>query len=58
MPHSLTDRQRAYLKFLRNYIEENESSPRLDERRAFQRKTPYCSQNLGSIAQKGGKYAD
>ena len=31
MPHALTSRQREYLEFLREYIKENESSPRLEE---------------------------
>ncbi len=31
MPHSLTDRQREYLEFIREFIKENESSPRLEE---------------------------
>ena len=31
MPHALTPRQREYLEFLREYIKENESSPRLEE---------------------------
>ena len=31
LPHSLTSRQKEYLEFIRNYIKENESSPRLEE---------------------------
>jgi len=31
MPHALTDRQREYLEFIREYIRKNESSPRLEE---------------------------
>jgi SOS-response transcriptional repressor LexA len=31
LPHALTDRQREYLKFIREFIKENESSPRLEE---------------------------
>lgn len=31
MPHSLTNRQREHLVYLRHYISENESSPRLKE---------------------------
>ena len=31
MPQDLTDRQQEYLDFIRDYIQENESAPRLDE---------------------------
>jgi SOS-response transcriptional repressor LexA len=31
MPHSLTERQKEYLDFLRKYIRENQMSPRLEE---------------------------
>lgn len=31
MPHALTDRQREYLEFIREYVKYNESSPRLEE---------------------------
>jgi len=31
MPQDLTDRQQEYLDFIRAYIQENESAPRLDE---------------------------
>jgi SOS-response transcriptional repressor LexA len=31
MPHALTDRQREYLAFIRDYVKKNESSPRLEE---------------------------
>ncbi len=31
MPHALTNRQREYLEFIRQYIARNESSPRLEE---------------------------
>lgn len=31
MPHALTERQNEYLQFLRNYIQANESTPRLEE---------------------------
>ncbi|MGB2956523.1 MAG: helix-turn-helix domain-containing protein [Anaerolineales bacterium] len=31
MPHSLTPRQSEYLEFIREYINQNESSPRLEE---------------------------
>ena len=31
MSHTLTPRQREYLEFIRQYIQENESSPRLEE---------------------------
>jgi SOS-response transcriptional repressor LexA len=31
VPHALTERQKEYLHFIREYIRENESSPRLEE---------------------------
>ena len=31
MPHALTPRQKEYLEFIREYVKENESSPRLEE---------------------------
>lgn len=31
MPHALTDRQREYLDFIREFVRENESSPRLED---------------------------
>jgi len=31
MPHTLSKRQREYLEFIRNFIQTNEDSPRLEE---------------------------
>jgi SOS-response transcriptional repressor LexA len=31
MPHALTDRQREYLEFIKEFIQKNETSPRLEE---------------------------
>jgi Mn-dependent DtxR family transcriptional regulator len=31
MPHALTERQKEYLQFLKDYIRENEITPRLEE---------------------------
>ena len=57
MPHSLTSRQREYLDFLRKYIQENESSPRLDEiADHFGVKSPTAHKTLEALQSKGYLY--
>lgn len=57
MPHSLTSRQREYLEFIRQFIRENESSPRLDEISAhFKVKAPTAHTILEALQSKGYLY--
>ncbi|MCB9112216.1 MAG: hypothetical protein H6634_13315 [Anaerolineales bacterium] len=57
MPHSLTVRQREYLDFLRDYIKQNESSPRLEEiAEHFSVKPPTAHKTLESLHNKGYIY--
>jgi len=57
MPHALTHRQLEYLGFLREYIKENESSPRLDEIAAhFGVKPPTAHKTLEALHEKGYIY--
>ena len=54
MPHSLTNRQREYLVFLRQYISQNESSPRLTEiADHFRVKNPTAHKTLKALQKKG-----
>src|SRR6266542_4431660 len=57
MPHALTHRQLEYLRYLREYIKENESSPRLDEIAAhFGVKPPTAHKTLEALHNKGYIY--
>ncbi|MBC8504001.1 MAG: hypothetical protein ISR58_21590 [Anaerolineales bacterium] len=57
MPHALTPRQREYLEFLREYIKENESSPRLEEiADNFGVKPPTAHKALLALHNKGFIY--
>jgi SOS-response transcriptional repressor LexA len=57
MPHSLTSRQREYLEFIRTYIRENESSPRLEEIAAhFHVQAPTAHNILEALQSKGYLY--
>jgi SOS-response transcriptional repressor LexA len=57
LPHSLTSRQREYLEFIREYIKENESSPRLEEiSNHFQVKSPTAHKILEALQSKGYLY--
>ncbi len=57
MPHSLTSRQKEYLKFIRDYIKENESSPRLEEiAEYFGVKAPTAHKILEALQSKGYLY--
>ena len=57
MPQALTERQREYLEFLRQYIQENESSPRLEEIAAhFRVKSPTAHKALEALQSKGYLY--
>src|SRR5688572_20569337 len=57
MPHALTDRQLEYLKFLREYIKNNESSPRLEEiADHFGVKPPTAHKILEALHNKGYIY--
>lgn len=57
MPHALTSRQREYLEFIRNYIKENESSPRLEEiANHFAVKPPTAHKTLEALHNKGYIY--
>jgi len=57
MPHALTARQHEYLDFLRSYIKENESSPRLDEiAEHFAVKAPTAHKTLEALHNKGYIY--
>lgn len=57
MPHALTHRQLEYLRYLREYIQKNESSPRLDEIAShFGVKPPTAHKTLEALHQKGYIY--
>jgi SOS-response transcriptional repressor LexA len=57
MPHALTDRQQEYLDFLREYIRENETSPRLDElAEHFHVTSPTAHKMLKALQSKGYIY--
>lgn len=57
MPHALKHRQREYLDFLRQFIQENEDSPRLDEIDAhFGIKSPTAHKTLEALQRKGYLY--
>lgn len=57
MPHALTARQREYLEFLRQYIKQNESSPRLEEiADHFGVKSPTAHKTLETLQSKGYLY--
>jgi SOS-response transcriptional repressor LexA len=57
MPHSLTPRQREFLTFIKEYIQENESSPGLDEISAhFGVKAPTAHKMLEALQSKGYLY--
>ena len=57
MPHSLTERQKEYLEFIRNYIRENETSPRLEEIASyFGVKAPTAHKTLEALQSKGYLY--
>ncbi len=54
MPHALTTRQREYLEFLREYIKENETSPRLEEiAEHFGVKPPTAHKTLEAFHRQG-----
>lgn len=57
MPHALTDRQREYLEFIRTFIQENESAPRLDQiANQFGVTSPTAHKMLDALHQKGYLY--
>lgn len=57
MPHALTERQKEYLIFLREYIRENEMSPRLEEVAGhFGVKSPTAHKTLEALMHKGFLY--
>lgn len=57
MPHALTDRQREYLDFLRDYIRENRASPRLNEiAEHFYVQPPTAHKMLKTLQSKGYLY--
>ena len=57
MPHALTPRQSEYLEFLRQYIRENESSPRLEEiADHFGVTSPTSHKTLEALQSKGYLY--
>ena len=57
MPQELTDRQQAYLDFIREYIQVNESAPRLDEiARRFGVSSPTAHKALVTLQEKGYLY--
>ena len=59
MPYALTDRQREVLAFIRNFISDNESSPRLDEIAAnFGVTSPTAHKYLKTLQNKGYLYFD
>jgi len=54
VPHALTDRQRDYLNFIKDYIKENEISPRLEEiAEHFEVKSPTAHKMLKALQRKG-----
>jgi SOS-response transcriptional repressor LexA len=57
MPHSLSDRQKEILAFIREYVAKNECSPRLDEIAAqFNIKPPTVHKILEALQVKGYLY--
>jgi len=57
LPHALTDLQKEYLTFIREYIRENECSPRLEElAEHFQVKSPTAHKILQELMRKGYLY--
>jgi SOS-response transcriptional repressor LexA len=57
MPHALTERQKECLEFIRQYIYQNESSPRLEEIAAhFDVKLPTAHKYLEALQRKGFLY--
>lgn len=57
MPHAITNRQREYLEFIRQYIAENESSPQLEEiAKHFGVKKPTAHNALKALQKKGYLY--
>jgi SOS-response transcriptional repressor LexA len=57
MPHALTPRQKEYLKFIRQYVKENESSPRLEEiADHFSVKSPTAHKTLKALMRAGYLY--
>jgi SOS-response transcriptional repressor LexA len=57
LPHALTDLQKEYLAFIREYIRENEFSPRLEElAQHFKVKSPTAHKILQEIMKKGYLY--
>jgi SOS-response transcriptional repressor LexA len=58
MPHALSERQKEYLEFIREYIRENEMSPGLDEiARNFGVKPPTAHKILAALQAKGFIYS-
>ncbi len=54
MPHALTNRQKEYLHFLREYIRENEDTPALEEiAKQFKVKAPTAHKILTALQTKG-----
>ena len=59
MPHALTDRQRDYLNFIKDYIKKNEVSPRLEEvAEHFDVKPPTAHKMLKALQRKGFLISD
>jgi repressor LexA len=57
MPHALTPRQKEYLEFIREYVKENESSPRLEEiADHFDVKSPTAHKTLKALMRAGYLY--
>jgi repressor LexA len=57
MPHALTERQKEYLEFIREYVKENESSPRLEEiADHFGVKSPTAHKTLKALMRAGYLY--
>lgn len=57
MPHSLSNRQKEILTYLRSYVAKNESSPRLDEiANQFNIKPPTVHKILEALQSKGYLY--
>jgi SOS-response transcriptional repressor LexA len=57
MPRKLTERQREYLDFIRDYIQEKNSAPRLDEIAGhFGVKSPTANKMLKTLEQAGQLY--
>lgn len=58
MSHTLTERQKEYFDFIRNYIQENESAPRLDEiAKHFGVTSPTVHKALHTLQDKGQLYS-